>query len=145
MTKRFTASDFANARFAEHPDGRTARTVKSKTSNRWSLDGVFLYPDDYMSRKGWVPVPSKPTITESDYQELMDSTSVPYGVGFTDGFHRAGGEVIPDPEPSNTDRLEKLLRESGFEFFTSGHRADARELAEWLNSDCVKAPGGDDE
>ena len=34
---------------------------------------------------------------------------MPYGVGFTDGFHQAGGSIIADPEPTNAEKLEALL------------------------------------
>lgn len=43
------------------------------------------------------------TITRSDCQKLMDDTSMPYGVGFTDGFHQAGGSIVDDPEPTNAE------------------------------------------
>ena len=52
--------------------------------------------------------------------------------------------MVEDREPSNTDRLERLIRESGFEVLTLGRIVDTRELAEWLNADGVKAPGGDE-
>lgn len=45
------------------------------------------------------------TITDSDYQKIIDETSVPYGVGFTDGFHQAGGSITPDPEPTSAEKL----------------------------------------
>ena len=28
---------------------------------------------------------------------------MPYGVGFTDGFHQAGGSIVDDPEPTNAE------------------------------------------
>ena len=59
-------------------------------------------------------------------------------------MHERKAAMVEDREPSNTDRLERLIRESGFEVLTLGRIVDTRELAEWLNADGVKAPGGDE-
>ena len=143
MTK-YTAEDFANAKFAEHESGRLAARFNIDPEFPWTFNTGYRtdeYKDAGMARWGWVPVPTKPQITESQYKLALDEERDPqYVHGFTDAMHLLGGEVIPDPEPTNTDRLETLIRESGFEVFTLGHIADTRELAEWLNSDGVTAP-----
>lgn len=84
------------------------------------------------------------TITRSDYQKLMDDTSMPYGVAFTDGLHQAGGSIIPDQEPTNAEKLAGILQvamqEDGW-----GDEGEANILAAALEAAGVKAPGGDDE
>ena len=63
MTK-YTAADFANARFAEHPNGRIAARNTNDPDYPWGTDQDAL-PDEDMASYGWVPVPTKPSITES--------------------------------------------------------------------------------
>ena len=48
--------------------------------------------------------------------------------------------VIPDPEPTNTDRLERLIRESGLTISDNGIEGYAAELAASLDEDGVTAP-----
>ena len=63
MTKKYTAADFANARFAEHPDGRLATRDSGSLSNPWRATGDGFASDASVSTFGWVPVPTKPTLT----------------------------------------------------------------------------------
>ena len=78
------------------------------------------------------------TITESDYRELTDSCSVNYQVGFSDGFFLAGGRIVPDPEPTNAERIEAILNSASPE-------ASRKLLALFLDLQGVKAPGGNDD
>ena len=140
MTK-YTADDFANAKFAEHENGRTA--MKSSGCTRWDvkfLEGHVSTRDDFhMASFGWVPVPTKPTITESRLRELteLDRTRRLSVRGVLQAY---GVEVIPDPEPTNTERLEQLIRESGLTISDNGIEGYAAELAASLNEDGVTAP-----
>lgn len=80
------------------------------------------------------------TITESEFQELMEDVTTSYQVGFTDGLYRAGGRVVPDPEPTNSEKWKDLLlravKDSG--------DWNARTLSETLDGYGLIAPGGDE-
>ena len=117
MTKRYTADDFANAKFAEHPDGRTARRIEPErgTVFAWSMeheDGEEDYcADEHLAEHGWVPVPTKPTITESSIKKMVGDYAVDeFAAGFAGGFRYAGGEIIPDPEPTDEELLAGIIR-----------------------------------
>ena len=139
MTKKYTAADFANAKFAEHPDGR--RAVRTSTPVApWIMEmrngPGHCAKDSEMALDGWVPVPTKPTITESQYKLALDEDRGPqYVHGFTGAMHLLGGEVIPDPEPTNKERLAQLIG-GGHE--SNKHYADG--LAEYLDDMGVTAP-----
>ena len=134
MTKKYTADDFANARFAEHPDGRIAARLQTEEARPWESVRDF-HTDEGMAADGWVPVPTKPTLTESQYKLALDEDRDPqYVHGFTDAMHLFGGEVIPDPEPTNTDRIEEILKE----VWTPAQ--SARTFAEYLDEQGVTAP-----
>ena len=112
MTK-YTAEDFANAKFAEHPDGRTARRIESErgTVFAWSVEragGEEDYcGDEYLAAHGWVPVPTKPQITESQFSELSEDIKNRTTI-LACALERVGIKIIPDPEPTNTERLQRL-------------------------------------
>ena len=110
MTKKYTAADFANARFAEHPDGRLATRDSGSLSNPWRATGDGFASDASMSTFGWVPVPTEPTITESETVREEESHGTNYWLGFRNGFVRAGGEIIPDPEPTDEELLAGIIR-----------------------------------
>ena len=148
MTRTYSAADFESARFAEHESGRAVAL-------RWTQD-YGSDPDDYwvyerplnnrFSKEathqemadmgGWVPVPTKPQITESQYRLALDEERDPqYVYGFTAAMRLLGGEVIPDPEPTNKERLAQLIG-GGHE--SNKHYADG--LAEYLDDMGVTAP-----
>ena len=57
----YTAEDFAQAMFAEHPDpdavdARYAARMSRDPEYPWLLDGVPGNGDEHMARDGWVPV-----------------------------------------------------------------------------------------
>ena len=141
MTK-YTAADFANAKFAEHEDGRTA--MKPSGHTRWDvklLDGRrSVRGNCHMASFGWVPVPTKPQITESQYKLALDEDRDPqYVYGFTDAMRRLGGEVIPDPEPTNKDKLANILVEA-FNSMEFDLEDSFREIAAVLDKNGVTAP-----
>ena len=140
MTKKYTAADFANAKFAEHPDGRLATRDSGNLSNPWRATGDGFASDASMSTFGWVPVPTKPTITETEYSDYVDGL----GLGeltLEEILADFGIEVIPDPEPTNTDRLEKLIISApgNFEGVKAilKRPANVRAWAEYLNDNNV--------
>ena len=146
MTKRYTAADFANARFAEHPAGGRGHRIGP---NEWRLsDSTWRFSTEEIILDGWVPVPTKPTIefTESEV-EVIGRDAINYfkpGGTWADWaravFMSADFPIIPDPEPTNTDRLEQLIRESGLTISDNGIEGYAAELATSLNEDGVTAP-----
>ena len=114
MTK-YTAEDFANAKFAEHQnpecvDARFAARMNADPTYPWLLDGVPGNTDEAMSRTGWVPVPTKPTITESELEEACGTRyeSDDFFMGFIRGFEKAGGTVL---EETTRERVARLVNE----------------------------------
>ena len=133
MTRTYSAADFANARFAEHPDGR----LSHKTPNeRWAMPNDTRVPDQVMARDGWVPVPGKPTITESEYREGTGNFSAFNRVGFDAALRIAGVEVVPDPEPTDEELLAGIIRNiDDWQSITSPEL-----LAKYLNTAGVTPP-----
>ena len=136
MTK-YTAQDFANAKFAEHEDGRTARVDPSMGKpNMWSTGDVLLGSDSAMADEGWVPVPTKPTITESDYRSLTRYGNHHYRAGFNDALGEFGIAIVPDPEPTDEELLAGIIRNiDDWQSITSPEL-----LAKYLNTAGVTPP-----
>ena len=115
MTKRYTADDFANAKFAEHPDGRTARRIEPErgTVFAWSMeheDGEEDYcADEHLAEHGWVPVQTKPQITESQMVKVYGAAVEEMAV-FQYALESVGIEVIPDTEPTDEELLAGIIR-----------------------------------
>ena len=133
MGKKYTAADFANARFAEHPDGRIAARLETEEARPWESVRDF-HTDEGIAADGWVPVPTKPTITESRLRELTEIDRT-HGLSVRGVLQAYGVEVIPDPEPTNKERLAQLIG-GGHE--SNKHYADG--LAEYLDDMGVTAP-----
>ena len=91
MTK-YTADDFANARFAEHPDGRIAARLETEEARPWESVRDFD-TDEGMAGDGWVPVPTKPTITESRYRFMVEGMGFDFKAGFNDALGEFGVEI----------------------------------------------------
>ena len=140
MTKRYTADDFANARFAEHPDGRIAARLETEEARPWESVRDF-HADEGIAADGWVPVPTKPTITESQYKLALDEDRDPqYVYGFADAMRLFGGEVIPDPEPTDEELLAGIIRNiDDWQSITSPEL-----LAKYLNTAGVTPPNAKD-
>ena len=109
MTK-YTAADFANARFAEHPNGRIAARNTNDPDYPWGTDQDAL-PDEDMASYGWVPVPTKPSITESELDELhIAAHEIDGRVAIREAARSLDIEVIPDPEPTDEELLAGIIR-----------------------------------
>ena len=142
MTRTYSAADFESARFAEHPDGGTARTFPQTTAGaRWSYGGAFVMSDEQMADEGWVPVIPARTIHDRDVEALCtDKASYErddYLDGFIRGFQQAGGVILEDPEPTNTDNLTELMKEIDQAI---GLGVAPRTVAKYLNDNGVTAP-----
>ena len=84
------------------------------------------------------------TITESRYRALTDSDPEEYRSGFSDGFFFAGGCIVPDPEPTNAEKLAKEILAS-FNKCEFDFESSFEQLAKALDARGIKAPGGDDD
>ena len=134
MTK-YTAADFANARFAEHENGQLATRDTGDPDYPWGTTSDALHDRD-MARHGWVPVPTKPTITRSEMREKCGGRPLGYAKGFITGFEKAGGEIIPDPEPTDEELLAGIIRNiDDWQSITSPEL-----LAKYLNTAGVTPP-----
>ena len=138
MTKKYTAADFANARFAEHPDGGLA-TRSGGDYYTWEVGGTSFSTDELMARYGWVPVPTKPTLTESEFEDIKTGWGKIASRAWLQGFARAGGEIIPDPEPTDEELLAGIIRNiDDWQSITSPEL-----LAKYLNTAGVTPPKED--
>ena len=142
MTKRYTPADFANARFAEHESGQAVAirwtqdyarepdgfwTYERPLNNKFSKEATH---QEMADMDGWVPVPTKPTITESQMVKVYGAAVEEMAV-FQYALESVGIEVIPDPEPTNTDILAKLLGEVATD---AGVNLNPRLFAEQLDN-----------
>ena len=137
MTK-YTAADFANARFAEHPDGRVAARFGYPSTRPWESSNSS-HSDSTMAERGWVPVSTKPTITESRYRFMVEGMGFDFKAGFNDALGEFGVEVIPDPEPTDEELLAGIIR--GIDDWQSITSPEL--LAKYLNTAGVTAPKED--
>ena len=134
MTK-YTADDFANAKFAKHPDGGCGHRVGG---NKWRLSAsASEFSAGQLAINGWVPVPTKPVLTESEVKKMVGNYEVDdFAAGFAGGFRYAGGEVIPDPEPTDEELLAGIIRNiDDWQSITSPEL-----LAKYLNTAGVTPP-----
>ena len=136
MTK-YTAADFANAQFAEHEDGRLAvRSDPSDHGAQWVDGECDWHSDEVMADDGWVPVPTKPTITSSRYRFMVEGMGFDFKAGFNDALGEFGVEVIPDPEPADEELLAGIIRNiDDWQSITSPEL-----LAKYLNTAGVTPP-----
>ena len=139
MTRKFSAADFANARFAEHEEGRLATRDSGDPVYVWRAPGLGFVTDRRMVDTGWVPVPTKPTITESEYARSLAGMNEDYAAGYIDAVNALGGEVIPDPEPTDEELLAGIIR--GIDDWQSITSPEL--LAKYLNTAGVTPPKED--
>ena len=135
MTK-YTARDFANAKFAEHERGEfAARVCADDCDTPWASSVDEYFKDEEMVLDEWVPVPTKPTITESRLRELteLDRTRCLSVRGLLQAY---GVEVIPDPEPTDEELLAGIIR--GIDDWQSITSPEL--LAKYLNTAGVTPP-----
>ena len=137
MTRTYSAADFANARFAEHELGLLAiRSDPDDIEKPWADGGGNWHSDQAMARDGWVPVPTKPTITESRFMELVEVCSFADGPASYREFCRLTGiEIIPDSEPTNTERLTEMHKD-----WLCLANPESETFPEYLNRKGVTAP-----
>ena len=136
MTREYTAADFANAQFAEHADCGLA-TRSGGDYCPWVVGGKSFSTDEHMARYGWVPVPSKPTITESRVSKELAYETEDFKAGFHYALAILEAEIIPAPEPTNTDNLTELMKEIDQAI---GLGVTPRTVAKYLNDNGVTAP-----
>ena len=136
MTKRYTAEDFANARFAEHPTGRVAARNGDDPHYVWVIGENGRVSDHCMALADWTPVPTKPTITSSRYRFMVEGMGFDFKAGFNDALGEFGVEVIPDPEPTDEELLAGIIRNiDDWQAITSPEL-----LAKYLNTAGVTPP-----
>lgn len=150
--KKYTAEDFAKAQAATL--NRT-RGLGGRVDHGDSLPWLILSEDDRrwvrdedMAAGGWVPVPSspaKPTITAGEVgrrSHLVRGGNVetPSLVDFLEAL---GIEVVPDPVPSNAERLAALMYEAD-EKDHSSVPGGWEHVAEFLDRAGVTVPGGEE-
>ena len=136
MTK-YTAADFANAQFAEHPAGGLGHRTDF---NKWRLsDSTMTHTSSSLVLDGWIPVHPAKTITDSDVEDLCDPylyNNDAYLDGFIQGFQAAGGTILDDP--TNLDRLKQL-----HEAWIEDHGAMSNmSLVEYLDQHGVRVEEG---
>ena len=136
MTRKYTADDFANAKFAEHPGtGEMATRDTGDPDYQWGTTSDALHDRD-MARYGWVPVPTKPTMTDSEYRDNTDGQDGIFKLGYYRGFRAAGGVFIPNPEPTDEELLAGIIR--GIDDWQSITSPEL--LAKYLNTAGVTPP-----
>ena len=134
MTRTYTAADFANARFAEHPDGRIAARLQTEEARPWESVRDF-HADEGMAADGWVPVPTESTITESQFSELSEDIKSRTTI-LACALERVGIKIIPDPEPTDEELLAGIIRNiDDWQSITSPEL-----LAKYLNTAGVTPP-----
>lgn len=103
---------------------RIAGDTRMRQSVTTTLEWLDEHPDQTPGR----------TITESEFQELMEDVTTSYQVGFTDGLYRAGGQIVPDPPKSNAERWADFLHSCG------ANDWDAAVLSRRIDEQGIKAP-----
>ena len=140
MTK-YTAADFANARFAEHEaSGDLATRDSGDSVYVWRAPGLGFATDRRMVDAGWVPVPTKPTITRSDAEDAYWHAADTDGIGhYLEFLECLGVKIIPDPEPTDEELLAGIIRNiDDWQSITSPEL-----LAKYLNTAGVTPPKKD--
>lgn len=148
---KYTKADFENAKFAEHPTGKLAVRTADDPHFAWKIVGGVApggVSDHCMALADWVPVPAKPTVTES---QLERAAYAAWGdcVRDTDRafLEHLGITVVPDPEPMPTIEFARDIMR-----FESGD-PDTRDVPRWAvnmaayltDAGYVKAPEADDD
>lgn len=146
---KYTAQDFEDAQFAEHPDGRLAHRVEYGTVFSWSFernDADDYAANEYMVADGWAPVPAQRTIAESEFDRVADS--FPAGgprLDLRNALVRFGFEFVEDREPTNAEKLANHVLRITDDLYIGLTKDDIDKVAKWLDEAGVKAPGGDDD
>ncbi|GAA1642714.1 hypothetical protein GCM10009700_31900 [Brevibacterium sanguinis] len=153
--KTYTAADFAAARFAEKDDYVGMRDEQD-AGRPWTIKRIGGTYQSRRSDRGmvdllWTPVPATPavrTITKNKYTEIRDELVRVGAVRGDSEFFvivtALGIEVVPDPEPTNAERLNGLLVEFTHLNASCGGEQGDHALAAFLDAHGVIAPGGDE-
>lgn len=111
----YTIEDFKNARFAEHPrTGELAFRTEKNIIFPWeTVDGI-RGNDEGLSGGGWVPVPDKPHITDSEVGDIAEHKTDDWLDGFITGYQKAGGTILDETPRERVARLiTETLSETG--------------------------------
>lgn len=104
---KYTAEDFANARFASSNDGTTAH----RRHDGWVIRSEARWSDEELAKSGWVIVPTKPTMTRGQYEDATRNLNAGDRAIFSYALHIAGVEIPPAPEPTNAEKLADVYRD----------------------------------
>src|SRR5699024_7059341 len=105
-----------------------SNTVSFRKGVAWALEYLDAHPDQVPGR----------TITESELSEAVENSSA--WTDERDIISDFGIEVVPDPEPANAAKLDKIMEE-----WPGRATASDPTFGEYLHNRGVKAPGGDDD
>ena len=140
---KYTAEDFKNARFATRHDGRfAARVDQGDTALNWVVNehsGYGWRTDAEMAENDWKPVSVSRRITDSEVKERLKDEGIAYMAIFNKALRWAGVKIHPDPEPTNAEKLDKIMEE-----WPGRATASDPTFGEYLHNRGVKAPGGDE-
>lgn len=106
-----------------------SNTVSFRKGVAWALEYLDAHPDQVPGR----------TITESGCHDLYHAAY--YGAkAFRGELEDQGFAFIADPEPTNAEKLDKIMEE-----WPGRATASDPTFGEYLHNRGVKAPGGDDD
>lgn len=131
-----------------------ADLTKKLVNDIYSEVGTISKPTheavDYLMRHGWIrtpeeaeaamrgQAPGRTTITESQYSAATRYMNAGDKATFDAGMNLAGALVVPNPEPTNAEKLQDAVDE----WEESGDRCS---LADWLDRNGWTKVGDDDE
>lgn len=146
---KYSVSDFREAQFARTEDGLVAMRAFPDRHEPWifvtTKGTTALRTDSSMPREDWIPVTGR-TITESERDDWTSHMTMGGLGGFDEALERLGFTVVPDPEPTNAEKLEPFVKQIIADVRLNGYNAES--AAYWagrFDVAGVKAPGGDDE
>lgn len=99
--------------------------------SRKTRDGVRLTLRFFDTFPGRAPSSRATRMTESDVTRIFEASKSGRGATRT-AIHRHGIEIVPDPEPTNAEKIETLMGEAPSSL-------NRRDLARWLDKRGVKA------
>lgn len=108
----------------------TEDTARTSFADQASIHSALTWLDEHPDQ-----VPGQ-TITLGEVRSDPHYVTGDYQNGYVNGFVAAGGRVIPDPVPTNAEKLEQIImrvdadRRGGYETFAGA-----------LDAAGVKAPG----
>lgn len=115
---------------------------------RTSLGSVNMVLD-YLDRRP-DQVPGR-TITRSEYRDTLNGAVKVSGYfddwerGFHTGLAVSGTKLVPDPEPTNAEKLAEAITNAAHGVGIGSTTANVKDIAEHLDAQGVKAPEADDD